>query len=454
MQPPDNQNVRALSAREREVATLVAAGKSNRVISENLFLSERTVEHHVSSILNKLNVHSRIELVAGMLQASSQGVQPSRLPVRPKFLQRNVFAQLRARIRRAPWFLKSPPAPAGRFRAVIPRPPTVTLGRDDEIARVVSEALACRLVTVTGPGGVGKTRVAIEAAFMLQTRHDVACIFVDFVAASTYDDVITAVAKACNVADRSGSDALGAVVAALDQHELLLVFDTCDHVSSSVAAIARSLLAATPSIRVLTASRRPIGLPGERLVRIAPLKAPAAATSRELMLASPAVQLFVARARDCSGFELDDASIVPTVDLCNALDGLPLAIEIAASKTSALSVTEIRDHVRESLKLLTFGTAATQRQQSLSASIDWSFQLLQPRQREMFRTLSTFRAAWTVDEAIAASAVHDAEPISVLEDLIALADHSLIVRIDENGGAGFRMLNTTRLFALGPGAVA
>jgi predicted ATPase/DNA-binding CsgD family transcriptional regulator len=452
MRPPRNQTIRALSAREREVATLVAAGKSNRAISEALFLSERTVEHHVSAILNKLNVHSRVELVAAMLEAQSQAAQTPKRPARPTFLQRNVFAQLRARIRRAPWFVKPPPAPVGRFRTVLPRPPTETLGRDDDVARVVSEIVACRLVTVAGPGGIGKTRVAVEAGFALQARHNIACIFVDLVASRSYDDVIAAVAEACDVAARSGSDALGAIVAALDQHELLLLLDSCEHLTQFVASFVRSLLAVTPSIRVLATSRRPIGLPGERLVRLGALAAPGEDGSRDRMIASPVVQLFTSRARDCSGFTLDNASVLPTVQLCSALDGLPLAIEMAAAKTSALSVTQIRDQVQDGLTLLTLGTAATQRQQSLSASIDWSYQLLRPREQQLFRTLSVFRAAWTVDEAVAVDVARD-EHIGVLEDLIALADQSLIVRSDENGCTAFRMLNTTRLFAAGPGGM-
>jgi DNA-binding CsgD family transcriptional regulator len=400
--------MRALSAREREVAGLVAAGKSNRAISQELSLSERTVEHHVSSILNKLNVHSRVELMAAIL-GPVQAAMPEPVGEIPTAVsRRNVFAKLRARIRRAPWFTKAPSAAAGRRRDSLPRPPTETIGREADIARVVADVAISRLVTIAGPGGVGKTRVAIEAGFALQGKADLACVFVDLAGCSTAEDVIATVAAACDADHVESKNLIAAVIAELNEHELLLILDNCEHLTSHVAAFIRSLIAATPSVKVLVTSRRPIGIPGERVVRI------------EALTEAPAVRLFAARARDYSGLVIDDSSVAPVAALCAALDGLPLALEIAASKTAALSVHQILAEVQERLGLLTISTPQAPRQRSIHALIDWSYQLLTPREQQLFRAMSVFREPWSMDAVPAM--LEGVETISVLDDMISLAD--------------------------------
>ena len=200
-----------------------------------------------------------------------------------------------------------------------------------------------------------------------------------------------------------------------------------------------------PATRLLVTSRRPIGIPGERVVRIDPLGIPAAGADRERILASPAVLLFAARARDYSGFVLDQASLDATGQLCAALDGLPYALELAACKTSALSVHQLLAHAQDRLRLLSSDAPAAPRQQSLYALIDWSYQLLTAAEQQLFRTVSTLGDPWTIEGAQAI--LPDAEPLALVESLISLTDQSLVSRIDRDGRPNFYMLETLRRFA-------
>jgi predicted ATPase/DNA-binding CsgD family transcriptional regulator len=426
----DSSPSRRLSAREREVAEFVAAGKSNRAISQTLFLSERTVEHHVSSILNKLNLHSRVDLIMEMATPAQQSI-----PVtagKAKAVPRMVFG-IGARLRRAAWFAGANRARRDRLHDVLPRPATETLGRAEDVARVVNQFAASRLVTIAGAGGSGKSRVAIEAGFTVRGSQDITCIFVDLGECLTYEDVISALAAVCVRKRVESGDLVSAIIAALGEHELLLILDNCERVVASVAAFVRSLIAETPSVKVLITSRRPIGLAGERIVRI------------NALLPAAAVRLFAARAQDVSGFTLDDSTLPPAAQLCAALDGLPLPLELAAAKTCVLSVQQLLDHQRDWFHLLTVETPAPPRQQSLHTLVDWSYQLLEPREQQLFRALSTFRSDWTTDDV---QVLLNAMPaISVLEGLISLADQSLIFRSDRNGQPHFHMLETFRSFA-------
>jgi predicted ATPase/DNA-binding CsgD family transcriptional regulator len=426
----ESSSSRSLSTREREVADFVAAGKSNRAISQTLFLSERTVEHHVSSILNKLNLHSRVDLIMEMTTPVQQSAPVTAGP--PKAVPRMMF-RLGARLRRAAWFAGANRAPRDRLRDFLPRPATETLGRAEDVAHVVSQFAASRLVTIAGAGGAGKSRVAIEAGFMVRGSQDITCIFVDLGGCLTYEDVISALAAVCVRKRTESGDLDAALIAALGEHEILLILDNCERVIASVAALVRSLIAATPSVKVLITSRRPIGFAGERVVRI------------DALSASAAVQLFAARAQDVSGFTLDDSALPATVQLCAALDGLPLALELAAAKTCVLSVQQLRSHERDWFHLLTVETPAPPRQQGLHALIDWSYQLLEPREQQLFRALSAFRSSWTTDDVQALLA--DLPAISVLEGLISLADQSLIFRSSQDGQPRFHMLETFRSFA-------
>ncbi|OHV38464.1 MULTISPECIES: BTAD domain-containing putative transcriptional regulator [Pseudofrankia] len=316
---------------------------------------------------------------------------------------------------------------------------TSFVGRERELARL-DELRDARLVTIIGPGGSGKTRLVIESAG--RARPEVC--FADLSPLDSGDQVPQAVLGAVGLRESGfrspATDPTRRLVAALDR-ELLLVLDNCEHVIASVAALARTLLAECPGLAILATSREPLGLTGETLLPLAPLDTPPPNTAAGDALAYPAVRLFADRAAAVRpGFTVRQDNVQTVVEICAALDGLPLAVELAAARLRQFTVVEIANRLAAHghFQLLSRGdrTAAV-RQQTLRAAVEWSWDLLGPAEQVLARRFAVFSGGASLAAVEAVCEVADAD--EVLADLL---DRSLV----ETDGERYRMLDTIRLF--------
>jgi predicted ATPase len=321
--------------------------------------------------------------------------------------------------------LDAPAPPATPARSPLPAPLTPLLGRaaDVEAAAALLEQPATRLVTLTGPGGIGKTRVALELARRLDGRFEDGARFVPLAAIDSPARVLPAIAQALGVVER-GEGAAAALAAQLAPRELLLVADNLEQVLDGAPHLA-TLLAAAPRTKLLATSRAPLRITGEQELAIAPL-AP-----------EPAVDLFAARARAVGASV--DAGDDAIRQICDRLDRLPLAIELAAARAKLLTPAAILARLEHRLDLLGAGSRdAPARQQTLRAAIGWSYDLLDAGTREVFADLGVFVGGWTLEAA------EDVCGRRALDGLSALVDHSLVIAT----GDRFAMLETVREYAL------
>ncbi|MEU2613722.1 BTAD domain-containing putative transcriptional regulator [Micromonospora sp. NPDC007271] len=337
------------------------------------------------------------------------------------------------------------PAPdAGPGGDNLPSQLTSFVGRESELHRVGDLLGSGRLVTLHGPGGAGKTRLALEAA----ARHGGEVRLVELAAVAPGADLAAAVLAALDLRDtalggrvvpREPADRL---VAALAGRRLLLVLDNCEHVVADAARLAARLLGAAPLLRVLATSREPLGVPGEALCPVSGLPVPAAAVPPALAREYPAVRLFADRAADVApGFSVDADTVGPALRICRTLDGLPLAIELAAARLRALPVDAVAARLDDRFRLLNRGSrVAEPRHQTLRAVVRWSWDLLDETERRLARRLSVFAGSADLAAVERVCAPHDADVVDVLSGLV---DKSLV----EAAGGRFRMLETVRAFA-------
>ncbi|MFC5831364.1 AfsR/SARP family transcriptional regulator [Nonomuraea insulae] len=333
-----------------------------------------------------------------------------------------------------------PPEREPRSRQGLRAQLTSFVGRAEELAQVGARLQESRLVTLIGPGGAGKTRLAIEAAG--QEPGDVC--FVPLAPVSDGESVPQAVLAALGIRDallhnpeRPTVDPLTRLVTALAARKLLLVLDNCEHLVGATAELTDHLLAACPGLRVLVTGREALGITGESILPVAPLRLPPPEAGNPLDY--PAVRLFADRAAAVRpGFAVDETSAAHVVRICRALDGLPLAIELAAARLRTLSVADVAARLDDRFRLLTRGSrTALPRHQTLRAVVAWSWDLLDEDEQRMARRLSAF-----VGGARPASA----EPVCGLpeEVLFSLAEKSLVEFVDGR----FRMLATIRAFCV------
>ncbi|MEN3608435.1 BTAD domain-containing putative transcriptional regulator [Plantactinospora sp. ZYX-F-223] len=317
------------------------------------------------------------------------------------------------------------------------------VGREEELGRVGKLLGEARLVTLHGPGGAGKTRLAIEAAG--QQPGEV--YLVELAAVTAGADVASAVLAALHLRDAAlrgqggPRDAADRLVTALAERSLLLVLDNCEHLVADAARLAARLLGACPKVRVLATSREPLGLTGEALCPVSGLTLPPAETTAEAAPAYAAVRLFVERAADVSpGFAVGPDNLPAVLRICRTLDGLPLAIELAAARLRALPVSEVAARLDDRFRLLTRGSRIAQpRHQTLRAVVRWSWDLLDEAEQRLARRLTVFAGGADLDAVERVCEPLDAD---VLDLLSSLVDKSLV----EAGGGRFRMLETVRAF--------
>jgi predicted ATPase/class 3 adenylate cyclase/DNA-binding CsgD family transcriptional regulator len=305
----------------------------------------------------------------------------------------------------------------------------------DEVRRVLS---GNRLVTLTGAGGAGKTRLAIQIAGIIAGEFRDGAWYVDL-APITNPDVVSAVlARALGLLDQPGGSAMDAIVRFVGDRQMLVVLDNCEHLLDLTAELAVDLLENCPALTLLTTSREPIGIAGEVTLRVP-----------SLAIADEAIELFADRARLVrADFKVTDDNVASVTEICRRLDGMPLAIELAAARVRALSLQEIVDSLHDRFRLLTGGSRTTvRRQQTLRASVDWSHALLTEPERIMFRRLAAFQGGFDLEAAQAISGDGDVERYQVLDLLTLLVDKSLVVAEDSGGRTRYRLLETVRQYA-------
>jgi predicted ATPase/DNA-binding NarL/FixJ family response regulator len=308
---------------------------------------------------------------------------------------------------------------------------------------------AHRLVTLTGVGGVGKTRLALHAAAELAPRSGGAVWFVELAPIADEQLVEQAVASTLGVREAPGSPLLASVVAHLRAEPGLLVLDNCEHLIDAAGRVAATLMQGCPELRVLATSREPLRCEGEAIQPLPPLSVPRRDSGATDVLRSEAVQLFVERAASSAGFVFDDDSASAVAAVCQRLDGVPLALELAASMLRATSPGMLASRLDQSLRVLRAGPrSGAARHESLEATIDWSYQLLTQPERRVFERLSVFAGGASLEAAEAVCAAPDLEPRDVLPTLAALVDKSLVVaETVANGSMRYRQLETLREYA-------
>ncbi|MDT5029771.1 MAG: hypothetical protein QOE61_6951, partial [Micromonosporaceae bacterium] len=336
-------------------------------------------------------------------------------------------------------------------RGNLPAEATSFVGRRAELAEARKKLSAARLVSLVGPGGVGKTRLAVRIATDLGRGFGGGAWLVEL--AELQDPALlgNAVMAALDLRDQAATEPLALLRSYLGDKELLLVLDNCEHLLEAAARLVSDVLSAAPGVRVIATSREPLSVAGEHVLPVAPLQLPSSDPAEPLahLRQNEAVMLFIERAAAAAGsFDLTAANQVAVVDLCRRIDGLPLAIELAAVRTRALSPEQIRDRLNDRFGLLTGGSrAALQRHQTLRTTIEWSYDLLTPVERTLLARLCVFAGRFTLDDVEAVCCCDDLPAAHALEHMSSLLDKSLVVRDDVPGAAYYRLHETMREYA-------
>ncbi|TDC87439.1 BTAD domain-containing putative transcriptional regulator [Actinomadura sp. 7K507] len=336
-------------------------------------------------------------------------------------------------------------------RSNLPVPPTELIGRDDAVREIRARIGTDRLVTLTGPGGVGKTRLAVETASGLVDGFGDGVWMAELAGfeRSTVPDLAEVVTAILDIRDAPGdeSPALDRLAAALGARRLLLVLDNCEHVVEQAAGLAERLLRRVPGLRILATSREPLGLPGEVVWSVPPLDVPGEDDDPET---ASAVRLFATRAAASSrGFRLDGGTAGRVGELCRRLDGIPLALELAATKVRTLGVEGLVDRLDDRFRLLASGhRGAPARQRTLTAMIEWSWDLLTGPERAVLRRLSVHADGCAAESAEAVCAGEDVPEAEVLDVLVRLVDRSLVVMTERPGeGPRYRLLESVAAYS-------
>lgn len=355
------------------------------------------------------------------------------------------------------------PQEAGPLQSVSP-PPLPLLGREEDIGRLVSllrgdenEFGTVRLVTLTGPGGVGKTSLARQVGSNLAGAFSGGTAFVDLATVRASDDVFPAIARALAVRDMSGGAIRERLIAYLREHEVLMLLDSFEHVLEAAAMVA-DLLTACPRLVLMITSRVALRLQVEHEFRVQPLALPEPDYSQSPhdLLTSPAVILFIRRARQVKpAFTLDERELALVSDICRRLDGLPLAIELAAARVSHLPLPALHGRMQHQLALLTGGARdLPARQQRMRDTITWSYDLLTNNDQALLRRLAIFAGGWSLEAAeevamFAERESSDGLASDVLDGLRSLVESSLIILVDGGGAEEprYRMLDTIHEYA-------
>jgi predicted ATPase/DNA-binding SARP family transcriptional activator len=428
-----------LAAVEGRIEADIALGRHAQVTGE---LERLVAEYPVRERLWRLLVLAlyRNERQADALAACRQArrVLAAELGLEPgEDLRRLERAVLRQEVPEA-----SPPS-----RHNLPAPLTSFLGRDDDLARLERLLDGARLITLTGPGGAGKTRLAVEAGARAVGRFPDGVWLADLARIRGPGLVAAQVMEALGVRQEAGVPVLEALCYRLRSAELLLVLDNCEHLLDACADLAATLLRGAPGLHVLATSREPLGLPGEVAYPVAPLAVPAESADERDIAGAAAVRLFLDRASAVRGGSTAGVAPVAVAGrICRRLDGLPLAIELAAARMGTLSAGEIEAHLADRFAFLAYRRrAADPRHQALRAAMDWSYDLLSSPERRVLSELSVFAGSFGRGELAQVCSAGDYA--AVLEVVDRLAGKSLVATEPTEEGTRYRLLETVRQYA-------
>jgi predicted ATPase/class 3 adenylate cyclase/DNA-binding NarL/FixJ family response regulator len=329
---------------------------------------------------------------------------------------------------------------------------TSFVGRVGELREIQAALDGTRLLTLTGAGGCGKTRLALQSAADTVDRHLDGSWWVELAPLVSSEQIGPALAAALGVRPLPGQTALDAAVSHLAGRRALVVLDNCEHLLEASAAVAEAVLRAGPAVVVLATSRAPLGVAGETNWRVPSLSLPAERGHEpvEALAQSDAVRLFIERALKVRpNFAITNDNAPSVAGICHALDGIPLAIELAAARVRLMAVEEIAAALTDRFRLLTGGTrGALPRQQTLRASVDWSYELLSEDERTLLRRLAVFTGGWTLDLAEDVTTGEGLGRYAVLDLLSSLVDKSLVLVEDRERSTRYRLLETVRQYAL------
>src|SRR5690606_27967686 len=419
---PSQPLLEPLSEREQEILVLMAEGLSNREIAQSLVLSVGTVKWYAKQLYSKLGVSNRTSAAArgrelGLLYDGDAATSrpAARTPVQ---VAHNLPAQV-----------------------------TSFVGREQEIAEVLERIARHRLVTLVGPGGVGKTRLALQVAGRLVERFADGVFFVDLAPLSNPERIPETIAAVLDLHETPGRPIDETLRASLRDRQLLLLLDNFEHLIEA-APLVTDLLATAPGLRFLVTSRAVLHLYGEHVYEVPPLSLPALDPSTAGVPDSEAVRLFVQRARAAGAeLELTGEALQQIAAICIRLDGLPLAIELAAARTRLFSPEKLLEKLAASFDTLRGGPRDRhERHQTLRATIDWSYNLLDTEEQRLFARLSVFMGGRTI-EAVEEVCAPDLR-LDVVDGLESLLDKSLLRQVEgPEREPHFRMLETIYEYA-------
>ena len=329
----------------------------------------------------------------------------------------------------------------------LPAPLTSFLDRTEVLARLEALLGQARLVTLTGTGGAGKTRLAVECAIRLVGQFPDGVWLADLAGIASHTLVAAQVMEALGVRQEGDLPVLEALRFRLRSAELLLVLDNCEHLLDTCAELTRALLSSAPGLRVLATSREPLGVPGEVICPVPPLGLPPDRSDERARAAAPAVRLFLERGSAARGGAGGGVAPVAVAErICRTLDGLPLAIELAAARLGTLSAVEIETHLTDRFRFLAYPRpAGNPRHQALQAAMDWSYDLLSPEDRQALGELSVFAGNFGLEQAAAVCSGGD--EMAALEKIDRLASKSLVTAEPSEDRTRYRMLETVRQYA-------
>ena len=331
----------------------------------------------------------------------------------------------------------------------LPQQVTSFVGRQRELVEAKELLERTRLLTLCGMGGLGKTRLSLQIAADVLDAYPDGVWFIDLAPIKDASLVASAAAQALGVHDEPGKPLVQTLCSHLRDHKALLVLDNCEHLVASCASFADALLSRTGDLRMIATSREALRIRGEQTYPVLPLAVPERNADAETLLRSEAVQLFVERARlQKPGFAVNEREAPAVAELCARLEGIPLALELAAARLRSLSVAEVNKRLHDRFKLLTAGSrVALERQQTLHALVSWSYDLLREQEQILLDRLSVFVGGFDLD---AAEAVCGAEPLTredVMDLVTSLVEKSLVMLKQEDGWSRYGMLETIREFA-------
>jgi predicted ATPase/class 3 adenylate cyclase len=333
----------------------------------------------------------------------------------------------------------------------LPQQVTSFIGRERELAEAKKLLESTRLLTLLGMGGLGKTRLSLQIGADVLEKYPDGVWFVDLAPIKDSSLIPNVAAQVLGVHEEPGKSITQTLLAHIKEHKLLLIIDNCEHLVSACANLADALLRGAPDIRILATSREGLHIRGEQTYPVLPLAVPDRKAGAESLLRSEAVQLFVERVRlQKPDFMLTEKEAPGVAELCARLEGIPLALELAAARMRSLSIDEINARLHDRFKLLTGGSRiALERQQTLRALVSWSYDLLRPNEQILLDRLSVFAGGFDLAAAEAVCAADPIMPEDVVDLVTSLVEKSLVMFEQDDGRSRYGMLETIREFAHG-----